>query len=990
MARRKEENYVFDASAKTVKIPGHLNLNDLLTIINVTTNTVIYSVSEEGKGATREHSHPLLGTDPDFPWSIDGDCTFLLDYDTTSMSDTDSLLILVEDERKGLTVRPYEAAVDSIERIKVSQGQNLIDADFEYGLQESKWQNIGFNTGYPSFSEATGLPLVVTSVTTDGANPSIITVVVQAGQALAAGTPVIVTGLTDGAILAEGAYIVATSNGSTTFTYTAKAQVTGIDLETPYTSIREASLFDGSSLAIDTYQADASPGTNVTASFSQPHGLFPGSPFILIDDSAGQQIAEGPFFVNEVINSTSFKYDTGVTQDGSFVNSGLSVYAISNATFTHRPFDGGVLLNSFYPFAGLEAKRQTKRYFRYQSGKGINFSTGTLFCPVYDVSSATFNGSNISVTTDIPHGFQVGVKVALSGIDTVGYNSDITDYNYTLYEVTGITDSDTFTIGNFGVGQVNEGLDTGIPIGTATLGLEPKVVAQHWKGAATRVGMFDDSNGAYWEYDGDKLYAVLRNSTIQITGRVDLTQGSNEIVGTGTRFGEQFVAGNKVLIKGQVYEVTDVESSTVMHVNPAYRGVSINNSKISVISETRVPSDFFNTDTINGHGPSGYNLHIDRLQMMGIQWSWYGAGYVDFQVRGPLGEWITAHRMANANFQTEAYMRSGNLPARYEIVTSCRHSKVLSNPSTGTGTGVIQVRNAEKLFPQSGKLLIKSVQGGLGLVSEIVDYNGISGNDVTLTGRGSSYTRFVNGSDRTFSGITSAQDHPLNSSVQFIDSNIAPQVSHWGSAVIMDGGFTEDTGFRFTTSRFGVTISAGSSETILLFRPAPAVSNTISGEVGERELINRSRVNLSALEVINIGVPRNVGQQVIIEPRSIEVTGILNPSNVDPTALSWLPANAIPYAGGGVQTGYQPSFSQYNAPAASTLNLEGGEILFKFITSDETSFFDVSNVKELQNSIVGGNGLFPNGPEMIGFVVTNKSSEDTVVDVVLSWKEAQA
>jgi hypothetical protein len=40
--------------------------------------------------------------------------------------------------------RPYDFGTDAIERQRVSLGQSLIDADFEYGLQATKWQSYNF------------------------------------------------------------------------------------------------------------------------------------------------------------------------------------------------------------------------------------------------------------------------------------------------------------------------------------------------------------------------------------------------------------------------------------------------------------------------------------------------------------------------------------------------------------------------------------------------------------------------------------------------------------------------------------------------------------------------------------------------------------------------------------------------------------------------------------------------------------------------------
>ena len=55
------------------------------------------------------------------------------------------------------------------------------------------------------------------------------------------------------------------------------------------------------------------------------------------------------------------------------------------------------------------------------------------------------------------------------------------------------------------------------------------------------------------------------------------------------------------------------------------------------------------------------------MQMIGIQYSWYGAGFIDFMLRGADGNFVFAHRMRNSNVNTEAFMRSGNLPVRYEV-----------------------------------------------------------------------------------------------------------------------------------------------------------------------------------------------------------------------------------------------------------------------------------------------------------------------------------
>ena len=75
-----------------------------------------------------------------------------------------------------LTVRPFDFGTDAIERQRVSLGVSLIDADFEYGLQATKWQSFTEVRKTPSFYEVPGSDIVTASVVTDTAVPAVITV----------------------------------------------------------------------------------------------------------------------------------------------------------------------------------------------------------------------------------------------------------------------------------------------------------------------------------------------------------------------------------------------------------------------------------------------------------------------------------------------------------------------------------------------------------------------------------------------------------------------------------------------------------------------------------------------------------------------------------------------------------------------------------------------------------------------------------------------
>jgi hypothetical protein len=959
MARRKEERYRFIASTGTIKLPDYVKQDSILLIINANDGIVIANQLDPGKGFTVSYNPPPV-TDPDFTFAIDGFTEITLEYDTSGMSDTDKLTIYIEDERHGLKTRPYDFGTDAIERMRVAQPASLIDADFEYGLQNTKWQSVGLNRNIPSFFEFTGPALSVDSIASQGAATySTIRVTVPAGTALAAGTPVSITGTTNP--LAEGLFVVIANNSPTlsTFDVLAKGSVPSGTISTPYSVVKQGGVYAGTPMDVSTITGNGAGG-KVTIVFGSPHGLVPGSPITVSDTTAGAQAHEGSFFIEQVVDGDTVIYDAGQTvTDGSISTANISIFARNDSFFTHRPFDGGVLLGPFLPVHGLDAKRQTKRYFRYQSGKGILFSTGTLFNPVFDIQTATYSSPDITVETQIPHGVQKGVEVRIYGVTSANYNG--------TYRVKEIVNEYSFKVTP----------DSAPTDATAVLEAQPRVAITKWSGSSVRCGLFDDDNGIFWEYDGQELYVVRRSSTFQLTGTVALPAGSQAVTGTNTRFTEQLKVGDRITIRGQSYLVSTITNNTSISVSPENRGAAVTGVKPTIIRELRIPQRQFNYDRLNGvDSPSGYNVNLAKMQMLGIQYSWYGAGFVDFMLRGPLGEFITAHRMPNNNINDEAYMRSGNLPARYEVANSSAIDRLAS--ASGT-SGNIVLQDASR-FPDASAtypeyVMITSNQSGT-IYHEVISYTGKSENTLTGTTRATSYTLYLAGANRTFSGSSSAYNHPASSGVILLNTTCAPTISHWGSAVIMDGGFDIDDGYQFNYSRTGITIAGNSSTTVLLFRAAPSVSDTIPGLLGEREVLNRSQIKFREIEVNNNS------------SRNIQISAILNPTNIG--AATWVNANTRTVGAASV---FQPSFAQVALTGGTVLGgtaPANGEILFQFLSTSGTTTFDLREIKEVQNSVLGGNNTFPDGPEVVAFYVTNNNSQSASVDVVLKWTEAQA
>ena len=209
-----------------------------------------------------------------------------------------------------------------------------------------------------------------------------------------------------------------------------------------------------------------------------------------------------------------------------------------------------------------------------------------------------------------------------------------------------------------------------------------------WHGATVRAGAFDEQNGMFWQYNGNTLAVGLRSSTFQIAGTINLARDTNLVTGTNTRFRDQLKAGDKIVIKGMTHVVNTVSSQTSMTVTPDYRGATnAVASKLCLIRDQIIPQSEFNIDRLDGSGPSGYSVDISTMQMIGLQYTWYGAGFIDFMLRGSDGNYVFAHRIRNSNINTEAYMRTGNLPVRYEFINESAVGKLASS-ITATQTTV--------------------------------------------------------------------------------------------------------------------------------------------------------------------------------------------------------------------------------------------------------------------------------------------------------------
>jgi hypothetical protein len=359
---------------------------------------------------------------------------------------------------------------------------------------------------------------------------------------------------------------------------------------------------------------------------------------------------------NYYLNQNTSNIRDGVLQALPFIYE-TQMFVRPDCLNLHRSFDGGVEISAAKA-PGVNIVRQTRRYFRYQSGKGLQYSTGINFSPSIDVSSINHDGTQFAtVVTRKPHKLVAGNKIIIEDVTvTSGVATPYTTpSNGQFFTVNNVIDEFTFRYAT-----------NGVPADVNPAGF-PALFLYEWADAKVRAGMFDDQNGMFFEYDGQDLYCVRRNATAQMAGTVSCAFKSNAIVGTGTKFTKQLVVGDYVAVRGMTYKVTAVDSDTSIHISPSYRGTTRSKIIMSKVRDLKVPQSQWNIDKCDGNGVTGFKLDIHRQQMAYMDYSWYGAGKVRFGFKDQDGIVTYVHEFVHNNHENEAYLRSGNLPARYEV-----------------------------------------------------------------------------------------------------------------------------------------------------------------------------------------------------------------------------------------------------------------------------------------------------------------------------------
>jgi hypothetical protein len=316
-------------------------------------------------------------------------------------------------------------------------------------------------------------------------------------------------------------------------------------------------------------------------------------------------------------------------------------------------------------------------------------------------------------------------------------------------------------------------------------------------------------------------------------------------------------------------------------------------------------------------------------------------------------------------------MRSGNLPARYETNTMPVKTFLAATLASGGTTVTV---NDTSGFPTAGTLVL-SQSGDTAAVIEYMTYTGKTA--TTFTGVTRNITNLSGIGFSSGGGTASATTFTYSATapilVELYGPSQASTVSHWGSSVIMDGQYDNDKSFLFNygQNQQATYTNTGIRYPVFSVRLAPAVYNGQSGVLGQREIINRMQL-----------APASMG--VFASNNAVRAELVLNARVSSGTY--------VPVGGS--------SLAQF-AVHGPTAGIYGGESIFTFfVPPNNTDTQDLTKLRDIGNSILGGGGLtnavsntsnniYPDGPDILTLCITPVGGVANVA-ARLSWSEAQA
>jgi hypothetical protein len=413
--------------------------------------------------------------------------------------------------------------------------------------------------------------------------------------------------------------------------------------------------------------------------------------------------------------------------------------------------------------------------------------------------------------------------------------------------------------------------------------------------------------------------------------------------------------------------------------------------------------------------------------MVFIDYAWYGGGKVRYGFRMKDGAIAYCHEIVNNNMLFESYMRSGNLPGRFEVATSAAPTYVPALMHWGTsiimdgrfdddraylftaaGAAIQYLGSAQTVtFNFRTDNVTRSFRSGNFTFHEYVTY---SVYDPSTGKTVLAYRVFLRIADQP-GGTNNDKANVLNNVLAYGKSGtvltgggirLQPGTTIVGTlSVTQTISGTANTGEIVmyidrkpdfptpTTNQSSIINQLVSNVLITLtsdfppsfiplvsIRLAPSVDNGRPGALGSREIINRMQLTLDSVGILTT---HDVEIKLLLNAYPFKKTW----DRVQPPSLSQL----LLHKKGETLTGGTQFFS---------FRLSGGQTdnTGKRGTNSET--ISLAELATLGNSIIGGDDVYPNGPDLltIGATIIDGSSISTTspasITGRITWVESQA
>ena len=376
-----------------------------------------------------------------------------------------------------------------------------------------------------------------------------------------------------------------------------------------------------------------------------------------------------------------------------------------------------------------------------------------------------------------------------------------------------------------------------------------------------------------------------------------------------------------------------------------------------------------------------------------IDYSWYGAGKIRFGFKDANGHVKYMNEFLHNNILEEAYMRSGNIPGRYEIentsdilptyVPSLFHwgTSVIMDGRFDDDKAYLFTASSASLNFTNGDSNSANTTSSSSLIRRF-NYNNYNYDwYVRVPFSASDASKFSNGvtlytADEVLNGQTVSFTEYSGSTIYVFIFIASRRYYQSGPAVYPSVGSAVAVSIGAPAAG-GDTVDLQNEVPLISIRLAPSVDNNLTGALGQREIVNRMQLQLKQL---GITLTHDCTVDLILngEISKRDFKTVTNPS------LSEL----VVHDGGDRIIGGTKIFSlrasggQENAAGTRRLSA--------------TSDFDISQISDLGNSILGGDGTFPNGPDLLTIAIIPIDTSDInattplKVSSRITWTESQA